>query len=629
MRGNRRPPHNTNADRTNNRRTAADGYDATQRIRVDSSRVSGQYPSRRSSGNNPRRRKKTGLLGKFPFLNQKNTIILLAGVAVILLIAIIISGIALLSTPEDDGLILNNVYAAGVNLGGKTPEQARKALVEATANTYSKLDMVVSVHTSELVLSPKDTGVSLDVNGVIEAAYNYGRTGSRAERQQAKNQVLNGSHVVSILPYLTIDKAYIRNAVAALGNKYSSTLSQPTYRVEGSAPNLNISKEDIDTETVYQTLYITTGTAEYGLDINKLVDQILDGYNTNIFQISANISVVTPEALDLQSIFNKLCVAPVDAVLNEDTYEVTPETYGYGFLMDDVTALLDQADFGEELKIPLTFIRPALTEEDLNDGLFEKALATISTPATVDKNLLINLKLACRILDGMIIKADDTFSFNTAIGEPTTAKGYKEVIVYIDKELKSTLGGGLSQIASTLYYCAVNSDLEILERHNHAYVQSFVQAGFDADVQYGSKDLSFRNTTGRPVRIEAKVSDSGVLTVSIWGTENDEQAMEVVYETIRTHTPNELEHLMYTNNPGNYRDGDILVQPIVGYDICTYRIYRFNDSSNGTEPVKKLVAYSHYEKVDKVVVKTQAVTPVQPDDPTEEPTDEPTDEPTP
>lgn len=624
MNGNRPDPRNMNSGRSANRpRPSVEASDATQRVRVDPDasagyrqrpRPSGQYPARRTSGSNSRQRKKTGLLANFPFLKNRGTIIALAGVAAILLIVIIISGIALLSIPEDNGLILNNVYAAGVNLGGKTPEQAKIALTEATSNTYSKLDMVVNVHNTELVFSPKDTGASLDVDGVVEAAYNYGRTGTRAERQQAKNQTMTGSHVVSILPYLTLDKAHIRTTVESLGSKYSSTLSQPSYRVEGSAPNLNVSGPDVDTDKVYQTLYITTGTAEYGLDINKLMDQILDGYNTNIFQVSGSISVVTPEPLNLQAIFDELCVAPVDAVLNEETYEVTPGKYGYGFLLDDVTAMLDQADFGQELKISLKYLRPALTEEDLNDGLFEKALATISTPATVDKDLLINLKLACRVLDGMIIKVDDSFSFNSVIGNPTATAGYKEVTTYVGKELKPVVGGGLSRISSALYYCAVNADLEILERHNHTYVPSFVQAGFDADIQHGAMDMSFRNTTGRPIRIEAEVSDAGVLTVSIWGTENKDQTVDVVYETIRTHTPSELEHIMYADNPGNYRDGDVLVQPIIGYDVCTYRIYRYADSPAGTEPVKKLVAYSHYEKVDKVVVKTQTGTPIQPDE---------------
>lgn len=610
MRGNRRNPRNINSGRSANRpRSSVEANDATQRVRVDPNAPTAyrrQYPARR--------KKQTGLLAMFPFLKNQGAIIALGAVAAILLIAIIISGIALFSTPEDNGLILNNVYAAGVNLGGKTPEQAKLALTEATSNTYSKLDMVVNVHNTELVFAPKDTGASLDVDGVVKAAYNYGRTGSRAERQQAKNQAMTGSHVVSILPYLTLDKAYIRNKVESLGSKYSSTLSQPTYRVVGSAPNLNASGPDVDTDKVYQTLYITTGTAEYGLDINKLMDQILDGYNTNIFQVSGSISVVTPEPLNLQNIYDELCVAPVDAVLNEETYEVTPGKYGYGFLLDDVTAMLDQADFGQEIKVSLKYLRPTLTEEDLNDGLFEKALATISTPATVDKDLLINLKLACRVLNRMIIKVDDTFSFNSAIGNPSATAGYKDVTTYVGKELKAVTGGGLSRISSALYYCAVNADLEILERHNHAYVTNFVQAGFDADVQHGTMDMSFRNTTGRPIRIEAEVSDAGVLTVSIWGTENKNQTMDVVYETIRTHTPIELEHIMYAGNPAGYRDGDILVQPIIGYDICTYRIYRYADSPAGTEPVKKLVAYSHYEKVDKVVVKTQTVTPVQPDE---------------
>ena len=226
--------------------------DATQRVRVDTPgapsrrqapQQSVKRPAHSPAHSNADRRRRDAK-------RKRNTIIALSAVAAVLLIAIIATCAIMFSSTEDDGLILNNVYAAGVNLGGKTPEEAKVLLQEAVANTYSKLDMVVEVHDTRITLKPADTGAKLDVDAVIEAAYNYGRTGSRSERQKAKLQSLTSSYAISVIPYLNLDTDYIRDAVDQLGNKYSSTLSQPQFQVKGERPDLNVIPSQADLETV-------------------------------------------------------------------------------------------------------------------------------------------------------------------------------------------------------------------------------------------------------------------------------------------------------------------------------------------------------------------------------------------
>lgn len=581
------------------------------------SSVPPRQPVRQSTGQagSPRRSSADPRAAKRAAQNRKTMIIALSAVAAVLLIAVIAVCSALFAAPVDDGLILNNVYAAGINLGGMTPEQAKEALREATADTYSKLDMVVSVHDTELHFTPAKTGARPNLSAIVDAAYSYGRTGTRSERQNAKKQSLTSSHVISILPYLNLNTDFIKDAVDDLGETYSSTLSQPSYRIEGNLPDVNMPTENIDTETVYQTLYIKLGTAEFGLDTEKLYEQIMEAYNTNIFYVAGNISVVSPELLNLQALYDEYCIPPVDAVLNEITYEVTAETYGYGFRMEEVRAMIENAKYGDEIIVPLKFLRPALTAAELTDGLFEKELAFFSTPASIDKNLIINLKLACRAINNTILKADEIFSFNEIVGQPTTADKYQEVVIYVGKQPQPVVGGGISQVSSALYYCALQADLEILERHNHIYAPSYILEGLDANVSYGTMDFSFKNTTGRPIRIEARVTDAGALQISIWGTENDAYTVDILCETLATYSPETLKHTMLGNNPEGYLDGDILVQPIIGYDVCTYRVYGYADESMAQ--VKKLIAFSHYDKLDKLVVEIETA----PENPPELPSD--------
>ncbi len=593
--------------------------DATQRVYID---PSSSIPTRRpapqrrepsrpatQAGRRTAPRKKASQRKK-----DKITLITLGAIAGVLIIAIIIALLFMSAPEEDDGLILNNVIVAGVNLGGKTPEQAQLALQEATKDTYSKLDMVVEVHNSKEVLTPSQTGAKLDIAAAVEAAYNYGRTGSQAERQQAKKQSMSSSYVLSIIPYLNLDTDYIQSVVNKLGSEYSSTLSQPSYRVEGMKPDLPVDTSGIDVETAHQTLIITMGTAEYGLDTGKLYNQILEAYNNNLFQVVGEISVVTPGPLDLQAIYSELCTAPIDAVLNETTYEVTPEVYGYGFQLDAVSAQVESASYGDKIRVPLTFIRPQLTAEDLSEGLFEKIIANYTTAATEDKDIILNLKLAARNFpkEGLILKVGEEFSFNDFLGMLTEAKGYKEAA---DITGTPVLGGGVSRLSSALYYCALTANMEVSERTSHKYAPDFIDLGLDADIAYGSADLVFTNTTGRPVRIEVSVNDSGCVKVDIWGTVNDELTTEILYETVNTYKPSTLTNVMLEDNPGGLKAGDVLVKPITGYDVCTYIVYRYTNADPDSEPVKLLVAVSQYAKQDEVIVDIQKFPP--PTDPTD------------
>ena len=561
MEDNRRPAseHSTGYSNTPHRRPAPD---ATQRIKTDGTvppvrRTPAASQNPRPAASQAQRRASSHAQPKKKFdlrriFSDKVTLITLCSIAAVLLIAVIITLCVMFAKPADDGLILSNVYVAGVNVGGKTPEEAKLALQEATKDTYTKLDMTIEVHDTTIILSPTKTGAKLDVDAAVEAAYNYGRTGTRAERQKAKNQAATTSYTLPITAYLNLDLKYIQQQVDDLGSKYSSTLSQPKYRVEGSRPDLNMDPEEINTDTVYQTLHITLGTAEYGLDTKKLHDQIMEAYNTNLFRVVGEMTMVSPQALDLEALYAELCVAPVDAELDETTYEVTPETYGYGFHIDEVRELISSAPYGAEIKVDMTFITPKVTEKMLSEGLFEKIIATYTVPGTDDKDMIVNLKLVCREFpkDGLILKVDEEFSFNDLVGQLTEAKDYREVE---DITGNMVMGGGVSRLSSALYYCALTADMEILARSNHTYAPDFIELGLDADIEYGSKDLEFKNTTGRPVRIEVELDDDGSLKVDIWGTANTEHTVEILYETVNTHKPATLTNTMLKDNPGKYQ----------------------------------------------------------------------------
>lgn len=586
--------------------------DATQRLPMDNVRAPRSRPTAPRSGAAAaqQRRKKE---------KERRTLIILICAAAVLLIGIVIAALAIFSPPQDSDAILKNVYAAGVDLGGMTKEEAAQALHNATDQTYSKLDMTVTVLDSTLILSPDMTGASLDVDAVVEAAYNYGRTGSRSEQQQARKQALSSQYHIPITSYLNLDADYIRSQLTELGQKYSTVLTQSSYEISGERPSMDL--EDKDTSVTYQTLTLHIGTAEYGLSTEKLYGQILDAYNSNLFQVTGECSVNAPTPLNLDEIFSLYCTAPQNAeLIDPENYQIKPEVYGYGFDLSTVKIMVSDASYGSTLQIPLKFLRPDITAEELSGEAFKDILASFSTPVSANGDYNRNLMIAASKLNNHIIRPDETFSFNSVIGSPSTTDGYKSVKVYVGKEYKDVVGGGISQLASTLYYCALVSDLEIVERTNHYYVPGYCDKGLDAEVSYGNLDLRFKNTTGQPIRIEATVTDTH-LEIVLVGTASTEYRVEIQTEIVRTYDPITTYITLPANNAGQYADGAVLVQGFAGYVVNTYRCaYRL--PSEGTDAPTEMVSRdlltsSYYEKQNTVVVKiASAEEPVDPGIPT-------------
>lgn len=589
--------------------------DATQRVNLSSEHISAApRPRNPRPTNAPQRRSPNSRGGKKRRLvlskRDKITLIAIAAAALALVIGLIIGISMMFADTPDDGTIHKDVVAAGVNLGGMTPEQAKKALQSATADTYSKLDMTVTVLDTTITLSPADTGAQLDVDAVVEAAYQYGRNGAKKQ---------NGSYVVPIIEHLNLNTDFIRSEINKLGSKYSSTLSQPTISISGTRPDMKMPKPD--TSVVYQTLTIFVGTAEYGLDTNKLYEQVLEYYNSNIFQVTGSCQVVAPESIvdKLTALYEENCLKPIDAQINTDTYTVTPEVYGYGFVLETVKEQLASTPYGTTLEIPMTFLAPNITEELLSGDLFKETLGEYASPMGIEASWINNITLASQKLHGFILKSGDEFSFNEVIGEMTTAAGYQPVTLYTGKQLTEVVGGGVTQLASVLYNCVLQADLEITQRFTHTYATSFMEPGRDVYVNPLEADFRFRNNLPSPICINVQI-EGGSVQISIVGTDSRTYSTEVEFLIVRTRNPGELKNTMSPNNPGNYQDGQQLVAPITGYDVEIYR-YKYNKDT-GALIAKDLLYTVRHASRDAVVVDIQE--PPQPTDPSE-PTEEVTD----
>ncbi len=551
-----------------------------------------------------------------PEQNTRLTIFIICAVCSIALIVGLSFGIsALFQEPYDDGRILPNVTAGGVNIGGMTPQEATNALQVSVADPISRKELTVELPGASLTLAPADTKATLDVAALVEAAYRYGRTGSAQENKQTRAKAETTPYILPLLPYLELDEAYIQSAVQTFCDSYSISISQPTATISGDRPEY-IQPDEKDTEenqdpnanAVHQTLTITTGTPHFVLDSQDLYDAVLDAYSLLELKVSYQApNQIEPDALDLEAIFEEYCQLPVDAEMDDKTFQITPEVIGYGFDIEAVQAAIDEAGYGQTLTISLGFLLPDITEKSFGE-LFQDVLATFTSSTKNEgdtKGRDQNLEVSCEAINGTVVKPGEVFDFNKILGPRTSEKGYVSAPNYEGSPLNS-VGGGISQTASALHYCALLAGLQIDERHAHVFAMGYTPLGTDAAITYGKENLVFTNTTAEPIRILAEAK-GGKVTIQLLGTETREYKPMVEADIVKTLKPETIYQAMDKDNVYGYKDGQVLQTAYTGYTIEVY--YCRYDAETNSLIGRDLLYEIRYEKCDQVVVRIEGEEP--------------------
>jgi vancomycin resistance protein VanW len=130
----------------------------------------------------------------------------------------------------------------------------------------------------------------------------------------------------------------------------------------------------------------------------------------------------------------------------------------------------------------------------------------------LQENKIVNLRLAIPNIDGILIKPGEVFSFWMLVGRTTRSKGYVEGMQLSRGEVKTGIGGGICQLANLLYWMALHSPLQVIERHHHSFDpfpddHRTLPFGSGASVFYNYVDLRFLNPTDNTFQIRVWLTD--------------------------------------------------------------------------------------------------------------------------
>lgn len=198
----------------------------------------------------------------------------------------------------------------------------------------------------------------------------------------------------------------------------------------------------------------------------------------------------------------------------------------------------DTLTAGQVYDVLLRVADKTLRQPPVFDG-FTKVLTSHTTEYyTSSDNRCFNIAKATDAITETILLPGQVFDFNATVGNPGKNEGY--LLAGIINNGKSALGygGGVCQVTTTLYIAALEANMTILERNNHALISDYAAPGWDAAVYYPTLNLRFSNPYSYPVKLVG-VNENKTLTFYLLAAENaylPEVEFDVTWSGGRTYT---------------------------------------------------------------------------------------------
>ena len=398
--------------------------------------------------------------------------------------------------------IIRGVQIGEINVSDMSKEDAKALLDERNAKNQEK-QLVLKYGDLENKVTYLSLAVNYQIDEAINNAYNIGRDGNIFENNLYILKTWKDGENIELKA--TVDTEKLNQVVQNINNTIQGAVVQPSYEV----------KDD--------KLIIKSGKSGIKVDEQKLSEYIYTAVTTetDAQEQTIEIPVITsePDPIDIDKIHSEVYKEVKDAYYTKDPFTIYPEQKGIDFDVESAKALIQEPK--EQYEIQLTITKPSKTVKEIGTEAFPDLLGVCKTNyAASNKNRTTNLILAAGKINGTVLLPGEEFSYNGVVGKRTVEAGYKNAATYSNGQVVDDIGGGICQISSTLYDAAVFANMDITVRRNHQFVTSYLPAGKDATVVWGSQDFKFKNSRKYPVRITATVS-GGVATVQIWGVKED------------------------------------------------------------------------------------------------------------
>lgn len=523
--------------------------------------------------------------------NKKKIIAIVLSISVIILSIITFFVFNKLNTTKT----YNNVYLSDINVSSKNENELKESIKILKDNLKNKQIHLLNKDNEIGVITAEDIDLDIDLNATIAKLINFGRD---------KGIILNNFNIFkAIFTKKTIEPEYIYSET-----NLSIYIDEITKNLDGAVIDDSYAVDETN-----HVLIITKGARGNSINEEKFTDEILALFKANkeskaMYRIV--IEEENPETLDIDVVYSKVARKAIDATIDEsgDKPIFKNHVVGLDFNKENLKEILTKEENnieGKIIKYNLTITQPKIKLADIKWDLYKDTVSSYKTYfTTYDTNRVTNLKICLRILDGTVVMPGETFSFNNTIGPGTSAQGFLPASTFKNGQIVKEIGGGICQIASTLYNVALYGSFEIKERKNHSLPVGYVPASRDATVYYPYLDFKFKNTRNYPIKIVTTFNAGGSLSISFMGTKE-----EVEYEVILTSWKTGTVPIttIYQDDPSiEIGKTKVIQKGVNGYTSVGYKEVKLN----GKQISKTLLSTDKYFSTQTIIARgTKKVAP--------------------
>ncbi len=479
-----------------------------------------------------------------------------------------------------------NVSIKGIDISGLTIEEARNKLNEAL-NIELMMDLELQYN--------KDYTVDFDTNQ-IEYTYNIDKAIEKAYQVGRDGNIFQNNYTLLITAFwgkdIAIEHSYNKELLSDFVNgveaKIPGLVVQATYYIEDNMLIINSGKDGITVQKEVLQEEILNNIEQ------RKAEEIIENHEKQIIEIPIKQTAADP--INMDKIYSEVYTEPKDAYYESNPFKIYAEVNGI-----DLAQPLEEvkneiaSEKKEEYRIALKITPAQKTINDIGTEAFPYLISSFSTKYDASNlNRSKNLAIAAGKINGTVLMPGETFSFNKVVGKRTIEEGYKDAKIYADGGVVDGLAGGICQISSTLYNAVLLANLQITERRNHSFTTSYVPAGRDATVVYGTTDFQFTNSRNYPIKIEASVAN-GIASFKIHGiAEENEYEVKIIPVTTQS-IPYSTQYIPdATLAPGQ----QVVTQAgHSGYKVTTYKELK----QNGITVSREVLSNDTYQPMKAIV----------------------------
>ncbi len=285
-------------------------------------------------------------------------------------------------------------------------------------------------------------------------------------------------------------------------------------------------------------------------EIAEAMDTVVSGNIIAQYKVSKDIEVgdlntdlvygfdLADAKAKMEEIINQFGLEPQNATatFNGEGFDLTEDIPGVHADLDQaMELLLAQLDGWDgdpiELEIPAEVMEAEITSEYYEGiGLISQFQTHYWSIGSSNRN--VNVQTAANNVNGHWFAPGETISVLSMIGKVDAAHGFLPAGTYITGGTRDEYGGGICQIATTLYNCFLDLELELVYRNQHSMHVDYVPYSMDAMIHAESgQDCIFKNNTGHPLYIQMYTVGEELVT-KFYGVDDRDPGRNVVYRSV-------------------------------------------------------------------------------------------------